>query len=361
MKRSRAGISVMFMTFIAVSILSTIFLTYYLYLTQQNLSASEAQRIYAEAAQERLEAFFYPPAKEASDLGISQRLRINNRGIGTIIRYIFAPMVQEEPLNSEDIILRSGANITLQLDQTIPDEENIRIVTDRGSVFIAQLGYFNISFDPARLVLYPGQQGVSVLRIASKNYESLVRVTVTSSNVDYEVIGNTEFYMRRNGIYSVTINVTAPEAVGSYQLAAIVENPETGYSKEATLEVEVTEAAAISIPFPYFKIQIPEDQKHINVTKPKHGQKEVSISFSVVGYNDYYGDIKLKVYYPDEVLKHPEFKPRDRVSLTPDNPQEEVTLTFKIDKHTPTGNFTIWIIGEDSLQNNDYFELTITT
>ena len=54
-RRSRA-ISVMFMTFIAVCILSAAFITMYLYLTQHGLSATEAQRIYAEAAQERLQA-----------------------------------------------------------------------------------------------------------------------------------------------------------------------------------------------------------------------------------------------------------------------------------------------------------------
>ena len=308
-----------------------------------------------------MEAFFYPPAKEASNLGISQRLKIYNRGIGTIIKYIFAPMVQEEPLNSEDIALRSGASITLQLDQTIPDEENIRIVTDRGSVFIAQLGYFNISFDPAKLILNPGEEGVSTLRIVSNNYEAEMVMEVISSDIseeNYEIIGETEFNLTKNGIHTILINVTAPEEIGTYQLTVKIEETGTGYFKEATLEVEVTEPVA-SGQLPYFKVIVPESQKHISGKR----NKELSVTFMVVGYNDYVGWIWFDEGDPEDILKRETFDPNP-VLLTPDNSNITITFTFRIRGNAEPRIYRIWIIGYDlvspNLRDADYFDLEVT-
>ncbi|MCF3653062.1 MAG: hypothetical protein L2C94_002710 [Aigarchaeota archaeon] len=242
----RKAISVMFMTFIAVSILAATFITMYLYLTQHNLTATEAQRIYAEAAQERIDAFYYPPASKASALGF-QRIMIYNRGIGTVIKYIFAFGVQETPLNSGDILLGSGESISIQLDTIIPDDNGeIRIVTERGSVFIAQVGCFDVRFDPERLVLYPNQMGISVLRIMSRNYESKLNVEVTESDIDsYELIGETEFYLARNGIHSITIRIAAPEDIGTYTLSVVVREPETEYGEEVTLTIDVQSPPSI--------------------------------------------------------------------------------------------------------------------
>jgi len=76
----RSGISVMFMTFIAVCILTTIFLTYYLHLTRLHADASEAERMYAEASQERVEAYYDP---------VKQVVSATNRGgMGVEILYI---------------------------------------------------------------------------------------------------------------------------------------------------------------------------------------------------------------------------------------------------------------------------------
>ncbi|MCD6342017.1 MAG: hypothetical protein J7L83_04105, partial [Thaumarchaeota archaeon] len=47
----RKAISVMFMIFIAISILSAVFITMYLYLLRASTMDTEAERLYAEAAQ----------------------------------------------------------------------------------------------------------------------------------------------------------------------------------------------------------------------------------------------------------------------------------------------------------------------
>jgi len=353
----KKAISVMFMTFIAISVLTTVFLTMYLYLLRASTMASEAERLYAEAAQERLTAFFYPPAEEASEIGINQVLRIYNRGIGAVIKYIFAFGVRETPLNDENILLGSGENVTIQLQEFIPDDKEIRIVTERGVIFIARVGYFNVSFDPAKLVLYPGQQGVSVLRITSKNYESAMRITITSSDVDYDIIGGTEFYLEKDGIYSLTINFTAPEETGIYYISIRVEDTSTGYFKDATLEIEVSEAAATTLP--YFEVTIPNNQKQIS---GKRGDK-LSITFKVIGQNNYIGWVWFQADDPENILQNEKFNPNP-VFLSPDSPEKEVTFSFKIRRGASSGTYRIWIIGFDLLsavlRDSDYFNLTVT-
>ena len=348
----------MFMTFIAISILTTVFLTMYLYLLRASTMASEAERLYAEAAQERLMAFFYPPVEEASEIGINQVLRIYNQGIGTVIKYIFAFGVRETPLNDEDLLLGSGENVTIQLQEFVPDDEEIRIVTERGVVFIARVGYFNVSFDPAKLVLCPGQQGVSVLRITSKNYESAMRITIINSDVDYDMIGGTEFYLERDRVYSITINFTAPEEPGIYYISIRVEDISTGYFKDATLEIEVSEAAVTTLP--YFEVIIPNNQKQIS---GEHGDR-LSITFKVVGQNGYIGWVQLQTYDPENILQNEKFD-LNPVFLTPDDPEKEVTFSFKIHPSASSGTYRIWIIGFDllsvNLRDGDYFNLTVTS
>jgi len=70
----------MFMTFIAISILTTVFLTMYLYMLRASTMASEAERLYAEAAQEQLEVIL-----DEDD----QKVNVTNTGgIGIIIKYL---------------------------------------------------------------------------------------------------------------------------------------------------------------------------------------------------------------------------------------------------------------------------------
>jgi len=88
--------------------------------------------------------------------------------------------------------------------------------------------------------------GISVLRIMSRNYESKLNVEVTESDIDsYELIGETEFYLARNGIHSITIRIAAPEDIGTYTLSVVVREPETEYGEEITLTIDVQSPPSI--------------------------------------------------------------------------------------------------------------------
>jgi hypothetical protein len=355
----RKAISVMFMTFIAVSILAATFITMYLYLTQHNLTATEAQRIYAEAAQERIDSFYYPPASEASVLRLNQRLVIYNRGIGSIIKYIFAFKVQETPLNSGNILLRSGENISIMLDTLIPDDEEVKIVTERGSIFVAQVGYFNVTLDPEELQLYPSQIGISVLRIMSRNYESRLNVRVIKSDVsDYELVGKTDFYLTRNGVYSITVKITAPEDVGAYSLSIVVEEPATGYSKEANLRVNVQN------PPPAFAGGIrlsasdgTNSNNPIPIDRPGTGLVGI-YAYSIGGYS---GSIRLEArsierlqgnrWMPASGAFDITFNPNP-VEVTPEQPGTSI-MSIYVPSNAPKGLYRVMIAGIDEELNID--------
>jgi len=353
----RKAISVMFMTFIAVSILAATFITMYLYLTQYNLTATEAQRIYAEAAQERIDTFYYPPANEASALGLNQRLVIYNRGIGTIIKYIFAFRVQETSLNSGEISLGSGENTSITLNTLIPDDEEVRIVTERGSIFIAQVGYFNVTLDPEELQLYPGQTGISVLRVMSRNYESRLNVEVTESDVgDYELIGETEFYLERNGIHSITIRITAPDDIGTYYLSIVVEEPETGYSKGVSLTIEVQS------PPPAFaggiRLSASSGTSEYNpIYIRRRGTDSVEIyAYSIGGYS---GSVRLEVrsierWQGNRWVPAPEsftilFNPNP-IEVTPEQPGESI-MSIQVSNNAMRTLYRIRMVGIDEELN----------
>jgi len=163
--RNRSGISVMFMTFIAVSILSLIFISYYLYLTQHNLSASEAQRIYAEAAQENLEVIL--------DRRGGEVLVNNTGGIGVVIKYLVgldssggAADIREPP---SPIPVPVGASIALKDGQggiSFPGGE-LYVMTERGNMFRAVPGgyKFEIEAEPSSISLGRGGSAVVTLKL----------------------------------------------------------------------------------------------------------------------------------------------------------------------------------------------------
>ncbi|MEM1809217.1 MAG: hypothetical protein QXL31_07530 [Thermosphaera sp.] len=163
--RARSGISVMFMTFIAVSILSLIFISYYLYLTQHNLSASEAQRIYAEAAQENLEVIL--------DRRGGEVLVNNTGGIGVVIKYLVgldssggAADIREPP---SPIPVPVGASVVLRDGQggiSFPKGE-LYVMTERGNLFRAVPGgyKFEIEAEPSSISLGRGGSAVVTLKL----------------------------------------------------------------------------------------------------------------------------------------------------------------------------------------------------
>jgi len=154
----------MFMTFIAISILSAIFLTYYLYLTQQNLSASEAQRIYAEAAQEKIEVIL---DRRARDILVN-----NTGGIGAVIKYLVgldrsgATASLWEPPNP--IIVPAGDHVMLAdgVNATFPEGE-LYVMTERGNLFKAVPGGFRFEIEayPSNITLGNASSTVITLKL----------------------------------------------------------------------------------------------------------------------------------------------------------------------------------------------------
>jgi len=125
----------MFMTFIAISILTAVFITMYLYLIRTHTMASEAERIYAEAAQERIKAVVDE---------LHGKLKITNvGGVGVIIKYLF--LLRENDALVEgpiDLPLSPGEEASIDLPAgwtPLQEGHSILVLTERGSRFIAEL------------------------------------------------------------------------------------------------------------------------------------------------------------------------------------------------------------------------------
>jgi hypothetical protein len=156
----------MFMTFIAVSILSAAFITMYLYLTQHGLSATEAQRIYAEAAQERLQALL---DRRAGEIIVN-----NTGGIGVALKYLVClkkasntAVIQElRPL----VIVPSGGGAVIPIPSNFtcsyPSEE-LYVMSERGNMFRALPGGFSFEIEasPANVTLSRGGSAEITLKL----------------------------------------------------------------------------------------------------------------------------------------------------------------------------------------------------
>jgi hypothetical protein len=157
----RKAISVMFMTFIAVSILAATFITMYLYLTQHNLTATEAQRIYAEAAQERLEVIL---DRRAGDILIN-----DTGGIGVTLKYLVGLDSSAKTADirelSTPVIIPAGSGITLHVTE-FPSGE-LYVMSERGNLFKAIPGGFSFELEanPANVVLGKGGSAEVTLKL----------------------------------------------------------------------------------------------------------------------------------------------------------------------------------------------------
>jgi hypothetical protein len=162
----RRAISVMFMTFIAVSILSAAFITMYLYLTQHGLSATEAQRIYAEAAQERLQALL---DRRAGEIIVN-----NTGGIGVALKYLVClkranntALIQElQPL----VIVPSGGGAVIAIPSNFTcsyPSEGLYVMSERGNMFRALPGGFSFEIEasPANVTLSRGGSAKITLKL----------------------------------------------------------------------------------------------------------------------------------------------------------------------------------------------------
>jgi len=169
----RRAISVMFMTFIAVCILSAAFITMYLYLTQHGLSATEAQRIYAEAAQERLQALL---DRRAGEIIVN-----NTGGIGIALKYLVClkrasntALIQElQPL----VIVPSGGGAVIAIPSNFtcsyPSEE-LYVMSERGNMFRALPGGFSFEIEasPANVTLSRGGSAEITLKLRAMLLET---------------------------------------------------------------------------------------------------------------------------------------------------------------------------------------------
>jgi len=161
----RKAISVMFMTFIAVSILAATFVTMYLYLAQQGLSATEAQRIYAEAAQERLQVILDRRAREI--------LMNNTGGIGVVVKYLVCLKSANKMAsiyNLGQTPIPAGGGFQLPIPGNFScnyPSEGLYVMTERGNLFMAVPGGFSFELEasPANITLARGGSAAVILKL----------------------------------------------------------------------------------------------------------------------------------------------------------------------------------------------------
>ena len=175
----------MFMTFIAISILSAVFITMYLYLLRAQTLATEAQRLYAEAAQERLEVI-YNPAEE--------NLTIRNTGgISVALKYLVErdeDSGQAKITNFTDLLsdtVLSPNETTWTIYSKTNTENELLVVTERGNVFRAEeaaqtgpgIGQFVMKLEPAHVTIPRGSEGQVTLMLVSDSAYSGGPVQIT--------------------------------------------------------------------------------------------------------------------------------------------------------------------------------------
>ncbi|MCD6312219.1 MAG: hypothetical protein J7L79_00200 [Thaumarchaeota archaeon] len=173
--RGRKAISVMFMTFIAISILTAVFLTMYLYLLRAQTLATDAERLYAEAAQEKLEVYL----DRLADDGNGEILVENVGGIGVAVKYVveldwsgktakMCEIGETVPVNSSLVIKLS------QCPDAISPNGDLYILTERGNMFKAIRGgfKFELEVEPASTAITSGGYGPVTLRLKAMLLET---------------------------------------------------------------------------------------------------------------------------------------------------------------------------------------------
>jgi len=238
----------MFMTFIAISILSAVFITMYLYLLRASTMATEAQRLYAEAAQERLEVI-YNPAEE--------NLTIRNTGgISVVLKYL---VERDESAGQAKIIdfAEKLSNTALSPNETAwtiysksNAENELLIVTERGNVFRAEeaaqtgpgIGQFVMKLNPTHITISRGSTGQTTLTLISDQaYEGdpvQINIRNCPKNWDCSISQNpVELDPGSQNITIITIQVQGKKGDYSLLIEGIGSGGETEYT---TLKVTVS-------------------------------------------------------------------------------------------------------------------------
>jgi len=230
----------------------------------------------------------------------------------------------------------SGAAVGDRLDALIyAIAEALGYVARAGIAIL--VGDFELAFSPNPLSLPPGGQGASELIVASSNYESEMVISVVRSDVEYQIPGGTGFYLERGGSHAAQFIITAPRGRGTYSLEVEVVDRRTGYSKTATLTIEVVAPG----------IRLEASEQYIRVRRG--GSNSTTIyAYSEGGYS---GDVTLRV-----VSVSPD--PGGRLSFTFDPetvhvaPGQPGQSTFTVAAHhgAREGVYTVIIVGEDAQQ-----------
>ena len=236
------------MTFIAISILSAVFITMYLYLLRAQTLATEARRLYAEAAQERLEVI-YNPAEE--------NLTIRNTGgISVALKYLVErdeDSGQAKITNFTDLLsdtVLSPNETTWTIYSKTNTENELLVITERGNVFRAEeaaqtglgIGQFVMKLNPTHITISKHSTGQTTLTLISDQaYEGdpvQINIYNCSKNWDCSISQNpVELDPGSQNITIITIQVKGNKGDYSLLIEGIGSGGETEY---ATLRVTVS-------------------------------------------------------------------------------------------------------------------------
>jgi len=210
--------------------------------------ATEAERLYAEAAQERLEATYNPLEEEL--------IIRNSGGIGIVLKYL----VEKDDLTERaeitdftdllsDVVL--SPNETVQVSYSKNNVENdLLVVTERGNIFRAEeaaqtgpgIGQFVMKLNPTHITISKGSTGQTTLTLISDQaYEGdPVQINIRNCSKNWGCsISQNPVELDPGSQNTTIITIQAKGKKGDYSL--LIEGIGSGGETEyATLRVTVS-------------------------------------------------------------------------------------------------------------------------
>ncbi|RLI01984.1 hypothetical protein DRO30_03340 [Candidatus Bathyarchaeota archaeon] len=336
------------MTFIAISILSAVFITMYLYLLRTQTLATEAQRLYAEAAQEKLEVSYNPT---------EENLTIRNTGgISVVLKYLVerdesagqAKIIDFAEKLSDTILSPNETAWTIYSKSNAENE--LLIVTERGNVFRAEeaaqigpgIGQFVMRLNPSTLTVDPGYSGTITLELAADSAYGGDPVSVSCNSTWVVDITPNPIPLSPGSTSTADVSLEVTGNAGQY----IIEFKGVGSGGEL-------ECAQLVI-----NIQATSDYI-LSVSPDRIKGRRWEFKYVVItlqGINNYSGTITLSVRDPNNAILELGFS-RNPVTLTPENPQRTVYFYFILLR-----NGDVTIIGDDGVNppKQDSFSVEIS-
>ncbi|MEM4497521.1 MAG: hypothetical protein QW692_01705 [Nitrososphaerota archaeon] len=217
------------------------------------------------------------------------------------------------------------------------DDEGV----SRSDAFTVMGADFQAYFNPASITILVGRQGSSNLIVTSSNYEGYVEFRTASCPSQLTCsINPTQRYLPKNGRTSAQLVIQAGGMGGVFTVEVEVRDPDTGYSKTASLEVKVSD----------FSISL--NPSNITLWKGEKG----NVTVIVEPLWDYSGSITLVTVNPPDRINF-SFNPNP-VIIQPHAPATS-TLTITVDKNAHPGSYNVTIRGVD-LESNIYREAILT-